>query len=129
MCSQIVRLASESILSLDLAVVAAYGMASTLFNIFQIESEKPESVYSIVMETIQKIENHWIDNESVIQQIITNYIVLAESQNMHSQLLQTNTFSHLEACLNKYLHNEYIAFGLISTCKGLASSGLIHSIR
>ena len=28
MCSQIIRLASESILSLDLAVVAAYGMAS-----------------------------------------------------------------------------------------------------
>lgn len=27
MCSQIVRLASESILSLNLAVVAAYGMA------------------------------------------------------------------------------------------------------
>ena len=80
MCSQIVRLASESILSLDLAVIAAYGMTSSIaYSFLYLDFEKPEYIYDLLLDTLVSIESRWLENDAVLQQIITNYIVIAES--------------------------------------------------
>lgn len=43
-----------------------------------IEQDKSAETYKIVLDTIMKIENHWLENEVVLQQIITNFVVIAE---------------------------------------------------
>ena len=50
-----------------------------LFYLFHsIEQDKSVETYRIVLDTIKKIENHWLENEIVLQQIITNFVVIAE---------------------------------------------------
>ena len=52
-----------------------------LFYLFHsIEQDKSVETYRIVLDTIKKIENHWLENEIVLQQIITNFVVIAESR-------------------------------------------------
>ena len=59
-----------------------------LFYLFHsIEQDKSVETYRIVLDTIKKIENHWLENEIVLQQIITNFVVIAESRIEYHLLL------------------------------------------
>ena len=59
-----------------------------LFYLFHsIEQDKSVETYRIVLDTIKKIENHWLENEIVLQQIITNFVVTAESRIEYHLLL------------------------------------------
>ena len=42
-------------------------------------SERPEEVDATVLKTLLKIEGKWDTNPGVLQQILTNYAVLAQS--------------------------------------------------
>lgn len=62
--------------------------------VFIIETEKPDNVYDVLLDTILKIEDRWLDNEVVIQQIVTNFIVLSESSifvSLHAFMLRANS--------------------------------------
>ena len=49
-----------------------------VYLIHVIEQDNSAETYKIVLDTIMKIENHWLENEVVLQQIITNFVVIAE---------------------------------------------------
>ena len=49
-------------------------------------------------------------------------------ERIHTQLLKSNLLSNMEGYMNQYIQNEYIAFGFISTCKGLSNSGSLFGI-
>ena len=52
-----------------------------------IEQDKSAETYKIVLDTIMKIENHWLENEAVLQQIITNFVVIAEFRKEYHSLI------------------------------------------
>ena len=59
-----------------------------LFYLFHsIEQDKSVETYRIVLDTIKKIENHWLENEIVLQQIITNFVVIAEFRKEYHLLI------------------------------------------
>lgn len=71
-------------LSLELAVMAAYGMTSSLFTNFsshRAESKIPLDVSEQVLLAVLHVEGNWRTNLRVLQQIIVNYIALAAHRN------------------------------------------------
>ena len=80
LCTQITRLASESVLSMELAVVAAYRMNCIPRTIAScVAKERFEAIDSTILQTLKRIEGKWDTNPTVLQQILTNYAILARS--------------------------------------------------
>ncbi|KAK8825049.1 hypothetical protein WA556_006338 [Blastocystis sp. ATCC 50177/Nand II] len=98
LCTQITRLASESVLSMELAVIAAYGMNM---------HKRPGDVDATVLTALLKIEGKWDTNPGVLQQILTNYAVLAQNEPNHPAVLSSQLVSSLEKYLHNYRENEY----------------------
>lgn len=80
LCTQITRLASESVLSMELAVVAAYRMNCTAHSVSsRIAKERSETIDGTILQTLKRIEGKWDTNPTVLQQILTNYAILANN--------------------------------------------------
>ena len=80
LCTQITRLASESVLSMELAVVAAYRMNCTPHSASsRVAQERSDAIDSTILQTLKRIEGKWDTNPTVLQQILTNYAILTHN--------------------------------------------------
>ncbi|KAK8832860.1 hypothetical protein WA577_001678, partial [Blastocystis sp. JDR] len=84
--------------------------------------ERPGDVDATVLTALLKIEGKWDTNPGVLQQILTNYAVLAQNEPNHPAVLSSQLVSSLEKYLHNYRENEYVLSGLLSICDSLAAS-------
>lgn len=79
LCGHISRLASESVLSLELAVLSTYGSSGIgTITCWHAGCVIPDEQLDGILQTLLKIEKRWQSNVNVIQQMISNFSVLAE---------------------------------------------------
>ncbi|KAK8813990.1 hypothetical protein WA538_000343, partial [Blastocystis sp. DL] len=113
LCSQISRLASESVIALELAVLSTY--ASCGYPLV-------ESQWNRILQTLLKVEKRWTAALPVVQQLVSNYSILAEQESLHASLLTSCVLADTASLMRSHPDDESLQLALLMTCEGLAKS-------
>ncbi|KAK8828681.1 hypothetical protein WA577_000163 [Blastocystis sp. JDR] len=109
----IVKETNESLLTMELGVIAAYSIREDTTNSDQSKE---------ILMRVVSLDDRWMDNRSILQQLLSIYMVLSTNATLHPLLLSSHVIQSLPAIYAKHFDSHPIILGIVSILANLVQS-------
>ncbi|KAK8824156.1 hypothetical protein AV274_5713 [Blastocystis sp. ATCC 50177/Nand II] len=109
----IVKETNESLLTMELGVIAAYSIREDTTNSDQSKE---------ILMRVVSLDDRWMDNRSILQQLLSIYMVLSTNATLHPLLLSSHVIQSLPAIYTKHFDSHPIILGIVSILANLVQS-------